>query len=112
MDYTLSYRRGYFADGANPMEPKQNRSRTPLLAGGETVKLQPSSKQPIVFQATVHEGAVTSPPTATGDTVQSVPRKESAPFAVHYILPLEAFRDDDRRRKVHDRLWRGRHRVQ
>ncbi len=89
-NYTLSYRRGYFADGANPMAPKQNRSRTRLLAGGETTKLQPTSNEPIVFQASVHEGAVTSPPSATG-TVQSVPRKGTAPFAVQYVLPLGAF---------------------
>jgi VWFA-related protein len=90
-NYTLSYRQGYFADGANPMEPKQNRSRTRLLRGGETAKLQPSSNEPIVFQASVHEGAVTSPPSATGGTAQSVPRKGTEPFDVQYVLPLDAF---------------------
>jgi hypothetical protein len=89
--YTLSYRRGYFADGANPVKQKPERPRTRLLAGGETAQVQPTRNEPIIFQASVHEGRVALPPSATGDIAQPAPRKGTAPFGVRYSLPLDAF---------------------
>ena len=89
MYYTLSYRRGYFADGTNPVKQKPDRPRTRLLGGGETAEVQPTSNEPIIFQASVNEGAVVSQPSA-GDTTPPM-RKGTAPFAVRYVLPLDAF---------------------
>jgi VWFA-related protein len=89
--YTLSYRRGYFADGTNSVKHKPDRPRTRLLAGGETAQVQPTSNEPIIFQASVKEGAVVSPPSTEGNNTPPKIRKGTAPFAVHYVLPLDAF---------------------
>ena len=89
--YTLSYRRGYFADGANPAEQRPNRSRNRLLANGETAKDLPTSCEPIIFQASVREGAVAPPPGSTAGVQSEKQRKGTAPFTVQYALPLDAF---------------------
>jgi VWFA-related protein len=87
--YTLSYRRGYFADGTDPAK-QQSRPRTRLLAGGETAKDLPASSAPIIFQASVHEGAPPLPPGSTENTAHAE-KKGSAPYTVQYSLPLDAF---------------------
>jgi VWFA-related protein len=92
--YTLSYRRGYFADGTNPLEEKAKRVRTRLLASGETAKDLPEPRMPIIFQASVHAGAV--PPGAIDNSAKTKPpRRGTAPFTVHYSLPLDAFEITD-----------------
>jgi VWFA-related protein len=88
--YTLSYRRGYFADGTDPAKQQPSRPRTRLLAGGETAKALPTSGAPIIFQASVHEGAPALPPPSTENTTHAE-RKGSAPYTVQYSLPLDAF---------------------
>jgi hypothetical protein len=89
--YTLKYRRGYFADGADPAKQRPSRPRTRLLASGETAKVLPTSSAPIIFQASVHEGAVALVPGSTDNKAQAERRKGSAPFTVQYSLPLDAF---------------------
>lgn len=89
--YTLSYRRGYFADGTNPAESRPPRPRNRLLANGETAKELLASNAPILFQASVCEGAVDVPLSSTGDVQVKKPRKGTAPFTVQYSLPLDAF---------------------
>jgi VWFA-related protein len=91
-NYTLSYRRGYFADGTNPVQQRpSSRPRTRLLAGGETAKDLPTRSMPIIFQASVQEGAAPSPVSSTGNSERPKQPKKTAPFTVHYSLPLDAF---------------------
>jgi hypothetical protein len=91
-NYTLSYRRGYFADGTNPVQqPTSSRPRTRLLASGETAKDLPTRGMPIIFQASVHEGAAPMPIRSTGSTASPGRTKKTAPFTVRYSLPLDAF---------------------
>ena len=86
-DYTLSYRRGYFADGNNPVRRRSNEPRTRLMANGETAKDLPSRNAPIIFQASVHQGAVVPPPGAPPEKQA----KGTTAFTVQYSLPLDAF---------------------
>jgi hypothetical protein len=91
-NYTLSYRRGYFADGTNPVQQRpSSRPRTRLLAGGETAKDLPTRIMPIIFQASVQEGAAPLPVNLTGNSERPKQPKKTAPFTVHYSLPLDAF---------------------
>jgi VWFA-related protein len=91
-NYTLSYRRGYFADGTNPVQQRpSSRPRTRLLAGGETAKDLPTRSMPIIFQASVQEGAAPLPVSSTGNSERPKQPKKTAPFTVHYTLPLDAF---------------------
>jgi VWFA-related protein len=76
---TLRYRRGYFADALQPNPSmKSQRTRTRLLAAGNTVQEPPSAHQPIIFEASVTSSA----PAGKG---------KSLPLTVHYSLPLDAF---------------------
>ncbi|HEY2002560.1 MAG TPA: VWA domain-containing protein [Acidobacteriaceae bacterium] len=89
---TLSYRRGYFADGTNEVEQRpSSRPRTRLLAGGETTKDALTRNTPIIFQASVQEGAAPLPVNSTGSSERPTQAKKTAPFTVHYTLPLDAF---------------------
>jgi hypothetical protein len=91
-NYTLSYRRGYFADGTNPVQQRPSgRPRTRLLAGGETAKDLPTRSMPIIFQASAQEGAAPLPVSSTGNSERPKQPKKTAPFTVHYSLPLDAF---------------------
>jgi VWFA-related protein len=92
-NYTLSYRRGYFADGTNPVQQQRpsSRPRTRLLAGGETAKDLPTRSMPIIFQASVQEGAAPLPVSSTGTSERPTQAKKTAPFTVHYSLPLDSF---------------------
>jgi VWFA-related protein len=91
-NYTLSYRRGYFADGTSPVQQRpSSRPRTRLLATGETAKDLPTRNMPIIFQARVHEGAVPLPVSSTGNSEKRTQPKKTAPFTVQYSLPLDAF---------------------
>jgi VWFA-related protein len=89
--YTLRYRRGYFADGTNPVQQRTRQPRTRLLASGETAKDLPTTSVPIIFQASVHQGAVPLPVTLTGSGAGPTRPKKTAPFTVQYLLPLDAF---------------------
>jgi VWFA-related protein len=90
--YTLSYRRGYFADGTNPSEERPKRSRTRLLASGETAKDPPNSREPIIFEASVHADAMALPPAAASSGAKPEKRRNgTSPFTVTYSLPLDAF---------------------
>ena len=85
--YTLSYRRGYFADGNHPIEQQPRRPRNRLLANGDTTNELSTSSRPIIFQAGVLEGSVAAPSGAPTEKQ----RKGTAPFTVQYVLPLDAF---------------------
>ena len=84
--YSLSYRRGYFADGVSPIE-QPGRTRTRLGAGGKT-EVTSNSRAPIIFEAQIHPGAPTN---STSSHVHSAPRKGTLPYTVESSLPLDAF---------------------
>jgi len=89
-DYTLSYRRGYFADGtiADTEDQQPSRSRPRLRADGNTEVIT-TTRAPIVFEAQIHPGIPTeviSRPPAT-----HAPRKGTRPYTVEASLPLDAF---------------------
>jgi hypothetical protein len=88
--YTLSYRRGYFADATLPIQQPPSGPRTRLLAHGKTAKDLPTAGMPIIFQASVHDGAVPRSDPA-GRIQPGKPRRGSKPFTVEYSLPLDAF---------------------
>jgi VWFA-related protein len=91
-NYTLSYRRGYFADGTSPVQQRpSSRPRIRLLAGGKTAKDLPTRSMPIIFQASVQEGAAPLPVNSTGTGERPTQAKKTVPFTVHYSLPLDAF---------------------
>ncbi|HEX4582805.1 MAG TPA: VWA domain-containing protein [Acidobacteriaceae bacterium] len=89
--YTLSYRRGYFADGTNTVEQRPSRSRTRLLARGATAEELPNEHAPIIFQASVREGADHSVIHTAEANARPARQKRTAPFTVQYSLPLDAF---------------------
>lgn len=104
--YNLSYRRGYFDDGANT-PPPANQPRSLLHAGGEATKLSEGQSAPIIFSAELLPVAVLPPTaspaipqvtsggassgTASGQAVPSAPKKGERTYAVRYSLPASAF---------------------
>jgi VWFA-related protein len=89
--YTLSYRRGYFADkngGAFGHAPGAPRTR--VLKGGETIAVPDIHSNPILFQARVLPVAV-APPPIEGPIVQAPQKRGMIPYSIHYTLPLKDF---------------------
>lgn len=91
--YTLSYRRGYFADGNNgkPMqrigEPRQRQ-----LKNGETVTGPDTHSIPIIFQARVLPVSEAPPPPAIeGQIAQAPVKRGMIPYSIHYTLPAKDF---------------------
>ena len=91
--YTLSYRRGYFADGNN-LGPKSNdQPRTLLLTGGKTKDLPADlHSSPIIFTASIVP--VGSPPPTPGAQFYALndnaaTKKGTNPYSVLYSLPAD-----------------------
>jgi VWFA-related protein len=92
--YKLSYRRGYFDDGANVSQPASGQgNRRRLLANGETTHEPELHSEPIVFQVRIVAltGAPASGPTgtATGATA-TPPKKGEVAYSLHYLVPASA----------------------
>ena len=92
--YQLSYRRGYFDDGAN-VTPAGSKPSTLLRADGETVKLPGPASDPIIFQARILPAA-TAPPAdpheAPGQAPPTpAPKRNEVTYAIHYTLPAGDF---------------------
>jgi VWFA-related protein len=90
--YTLSYRRGYFADTPHTIVPGTDNPHPLTLAGDTTPTATPDTRSaPIIFQATVH-------PTANVASATSfIPLRPQAPapkgtsaFAIDYSLSTSA----------------------
>lgn len=95
--YTLSYRRGYFADAnVQPQQKESTQPRTRLLASGAKKDELPTNGEPIVFQASVLAGAISAADLGTGAAAseKKAPRGTS-PFTVRYLLPLKDFQIDN-----------------
>ncbi|MGC2162344.1 MAG: VWA domain-containing protein [Silvibacterium sp.] len=91
--YTLSYRRGYFADATTGLRQPEG-PRTVRLAG-ETVAEPDLRSAPIVFQALVlpaSEAPHLPIPTGAAPSVnQTPPKKGTIPYTIRYSLPVDAF---------------------
>ncbi len=93
--YTLSYRRGYFADGNNLGPQSDDRPRTLLLAGGKTKDLPADlHSSPIIFTASVVPAG--SPPPTPGAQfyalTDNVPTKKGRnTYSILYSLPADVF---------------------
>jgi VWFA-related protein len=84
--YELSYRHGYFDDGANkPQLAKETKIRTALRAGGNKIEVPDDRGQPIIFTARV----VPAPPAAPPLPGASPPKKGQTRYIVEYSLPVK-----------------------
>jgi VWFA-related protein len=91
--YTLSYRRGYFADAASAARQKERKPRTLLRSNGDTVTAPDQRSIPIIFQvhvAPASQDAASSTGAAPSTNVQS-PQKGTTPYSIHYSLPAADF---------------------
>ena len=89
--YTLSYRRGYFADGNNLGPKSDDRPHTLLLAGGKTKELPADlHSSPIIFTASIVP--VGDPPPTPGAqfyalTDNAPMKKGTTTYSILYSLP-------------------------
>lgn len=87
--YTLSYRRGYFADrNVNETPSQMRKSRTIVIAGGKTATVPDMRSLPMVFDARVilASQARIDPAEAT-PAAQAPEKKGTIPYAVRYFIP-------------------------
>lgn len=76
--YALSYRRGYFADGANTAVPAGSRTR--LLAGSRTQQVE--QRKPIIFRAEVKPIAPDKLPAG-----ERPPATGQTRYSIQYLIP-------------------------
>ena len=94
--YTLSYRRGYFADGYNRPAVNSARSVTHLFDNGSTGTDQPAAHAtPIVFEARVLPTSELArpapvPPSSSSGSKPSKPRRGAIPYSIHYDVPAQS----------------------
>jgi VWFA-related protein len=86
--YTLSYRRGYFADNTIAAPRKEKNPRTLLLADGSTVATPDTRSIPLVFEARVEPASSTN---AAASPNTQPPKKRTIPYSIRYSLPADAF---------------------
>jgi VWFA-related protein len=94
-NYRLSYRRGYYADGNNLDTPHPNKSRTRLLASGQTRDVPADiHSSPIIFEAGVRPVTSTNQSTSPNfyrlHPVQPA-KKGAQSYLVEYTLPPDTF---------------------
>jgi VWFA-related protein len=90
--YTLSYRRGYFADGNTSNAQHSKKLRTLLLAGGETITTPDPRSLPIIFQVRVLPASQAPPVSSGPKPAEPVrPRRGTTLYSIHYTVPADAF---------------------
>jgi VWFA-related protein len=93
--YRLSYRSGYFADGAVSGAEPTRKTRTHILIGGDRLEEDPDLRsQPIIFQARglpSSDPAIAALPKATAVLPPPEAKKGTVPFSIRYTLPVDAF---------------------
>ena len=91
--YSLSYRRGYFADATTAARQKEQKPRTLLRSNGDTLTAPDQRSVPIIFQVHVAP-ASQQPASSTGTAATSnlkAPKKGTTPYSIHYSLPAADF---------------------
>ena len=89
--YHLSYRRGYFADGSLRGTGKKDGTGTTLLASGEKLDvIEPGSRNPIIFKASVLRAPELSAKTGMLSTALRPAQNGSVPFSIRLTVPLDA----------------------
>lgn len=102
--YHLSYRRGYFDDGTGTPTP-QRKTKTVLLAHGETFQAPDRHTEPIIFEARVQPGIATQPANPLRSTAKPhKPKRNELAYAVHYSVPLDALTPETVNGKAQVRL--------
>jgi VWFA-related protein len=91
--YTLSYRRGYYADATTAARQKEQKPRTLLRSNGDTLTEPDQRSVPIIFQVHVAQAsAETTPSTSTvPSTNVQAPQKGTTPYSLRYSLPAADF---------------------
>ncbi len=87
--YTLSYRTGYFDDGANTSNPDDvKKARILLTSNGEKLQRPGNYDQPIIFQAEVQPASSVSLP----ENTPTVPEKKNETiYNIRYTVPAADF---------------------
>lgn len=89
LHYTLSYRRGYFADSLANQTPHQKPSSRTLLAGGTSAVVPDLRSVPLVFQATIIPASQAHISLMENTSAaEAAPRKGTIPYAIHYTIPF------------------------
>ena len=94
--YTLSFRRGYFADGfersdqAPEGDPDAPRSRTRLLANGASLKIEGLTTAPILFEASVEPDTTPASAASLAPTGKAVLRISRERLSVAYTVPASS----------------------
>ncbi|WP_353068761.1 VWA domain-containing protein [Tunturibacter empetritectus] len=91
--YTLSYRTGYYGDGANISDPRNSPSdsktmRTVLTSNGEKIQLPENHSEPIIFYADVRPSSSTA---VSGDAPTLPEKKNQTVYTIHYTVPAADF---------------------
>jgi VWFA-related protein len=87
--YTLSYRTGYFGDGANTSDPNEvKKARILLTSNGEKLQRPGNYDQPIIFHAEVQPSS--SVPVSE-DTPIPPEKKNETSYTIRYIVPAADF---------------------
>jgi VWFA-related protein len=87
--YTLSYRTGYYGDGANTSDPNEaKKARVLLTSNGEKFQRPGNYDQPIIFQAEVQPSSSASLP----ENTPTVPEKKNKTiYNIRYTVPAADF---------------------
>jgi hypothetical protein len=87
--YSLSYRRGYFADSFANDTPHQEPSSRTLLVGGTSAVVPDLRSVPLVFQATVTPASQAHiSPLENTSAAEAAPENGTIPYAIHYTIPF------------------------
>ncbi|MGF7180298.1 VWA domain-containing protein [Tunturiibacter psychrotolerans] len=87
--YTLSYRTGYYGDGANGSDPNEaKKARILLTSNGEKFKRPGNYDQLIIFQAEVQPSSAVSLPE---DTPTLPEKKNETIYNIRYAVPAADF---------------------
>ncbi len=91
-EYTLSYRRGYFADGVNTDLAKAHGSGTRMMTGGgDTTPVEDGRVAPIIFRArVVPTSELASAPPVAGSAAPAKLKRGTTPYSVRYAVPVDA----------------------
>jgi hypothetical protein len=87
--YTLSYRTGYYGDGANTSDPNEaKKARILLTSNGEKFQRPGNYEQPIIFKAEVQLSSSVSLP----ENTTKVPEKKNETiYNIRYTVPAADF---------------------